>query len=416
MSELLTDIEAIRAQFPILTREVNGKPLVYLDNGATSQKPQSVIDAVKHYYEYENSNIHRGVHTLSQEATTAYEEVRKKVQKFINAKHDHEIIFTSGTTGGINLVASSFGASLVRRGDEILITAMEHHSNIVPWQMLCERRGAQLKVLPISKEGEIDIEEYKKLIGPKTELISLVHVSNSLGTVNPIKEMIEIAHKQNIPVMIDGAQAIHHTPVDVQDLDADFYVFSAHKMYGPTGVGVLYGKEEFLNDMPPYQGGGDMIKSVTFEKTTYNELPHKFEAGTPNISGGIALGAAIDFINSIGYDFIMKHEAELSRFAVSQLQDIKGLRFIGTAKERAGLVSFVLDGIHPYDTGVILDKLGIAVRTGHHCTQPVMNFFEVPGTVRASFAVYNTKQEVVKLVEGIDRVKRMFSPQTSKGG
>ncbi|MFT4544719.1 MAG: cysteine desulfurase/selenocysteine lyase [Polaribacter sp.] len=408
MSELLTDIDAIRAQFPILKREINGKPLVYLDNGATSQKPQSVIDTISRYYELENSNIHRGVHTLSQEATSAYEDVRKKVQKFINAEHSHEVIFTSGTTGGINLVASSFGASLVRRGDEILITAMEHHSNIVPWQMLCERRGAKLKVLPISKKGEIDIEEYKKLIGPKTELISLVHVSNSLGTINPVKEMIEIAHAQNIPVMIDGAQAIHHTPVDVQDLDADFYVFSAHKMYGPTGVGVLYGKEELLNDMEPYQGGGDMIKSVTFEKTTYNDLPHKFEAGTPNISGGIALGAAIDFINSIGFDFIEKHEAELSRFATSQLRDIKGLRFIGTAKERAGLVSFVLDGIHPYDTGVILDKLGIAVRTGHHCTQPVMNFFEVPGTVRASFAVYNTKDEIVKLVEGIERVQKMF--------
>jgi cysteine desulfurase/selenocysteine lyase len=274
--------------------------------------------------------------------------------------------------------------------------------------MLCERNGAHLKVLPISKEGEIDIEEFKNLIGPKTELISLVHVSNSLGTINPIKEMIKIAHEQSIPVLIDGAQATHHMPVDVQDLDADFYVFSAHKMYGPTGVGVLYGKEELLNDMTPYQGGGDMIKSVTFEKTTYNELPYKFEAGTPNISGGIALGAAIDFINSIGFDFIEKHEAELCRFATSQLRDIKGLRFIGTAKERAGSVSFLLDGIHPYDTGVILDKLGIAVRTGHHCTQPVMNFFEVPGTVRASFAVYNTKQEVVKLVEGIDRVKRMF--------
>jgi len=408
MSELLTDIDAIRAQFPILQREINGKPLVYLDNGATSQKPQSVIDTISRYYELENSNIHRGVHTLSQEATSAYEDVRKKVQKFINAEHSHEIIFTSGTTGGINLVASSFGEKLVRKGDEILITAMEHHSNIVPWQMLCERNGAHLKVLPISKEGEVDIEEFKKLIGPKTELISLVHVSNSLGTINPIKEMIEIAHKQSIPVLIDGAQAIHHMPVDVQELDADFYVFSAHKMYGPTGVGVLYGKEELLNDMTPYQGGGDMIKSVTFEKTIYNDLPHKFEAGTPNISGGIALGASIDFINSIGFDFIEKHEAELCRFATSQLRDIKGLRFIGTAKERAGLVSFVLDGIHPYDTGVILDKLGIAVRTGHHCTQPVMNFFEVPGTVRASFAVYNTKQEVVKLVEGIDRVKRMF--------
>lgn len=408
MSETLVDIESIRAQFPILQREVNGKPLIYFDNGATSQKPQSVINAINHYYEYENSNIHRGVHTLSQEATAAYEEVRKKVQKFINAEHEHEIIFTSGTTGGINLVASSFGENLIRKGDEILITAMEHHSNIVPWQMLCERKGAHLKVVPISQEGEIDIEEYKKLIGPKTELISLVHVSNSLGTINPIKEMIDIAHAENIPVMIDGAQAIHHTPVDVRELDCDFYVFSAHKMYGPTGVGVLYGKEELLNDMAPYQGGGDMIKNVTFEKTIYNDLPHKFEAGTPNIAGGIGLGAAIDFINSIGYDFIIQHEAELSRFATSQLRDIKGLRFIGTAKERAGLVSFVLDGIHPYDTGVILDKLGLALRTGHHCTQPVMTFFEVPGTVRASFAVYNTKQEVIRLVEGIERVKRMF--------
>jgi cysteine desulfurase/selenocysteine lyase len=408
MSELLTDIETIRAQFPILKRQVNGKSLIYLDNGATSQKPQSVIDTIVKFYEEENSNIHRGVHTLSQEATSAYEVVRKKVQKFINAKHDHEVIFTSGTTGGINLVAASFGQKLIRRGDEILITAMEHHSNIVPWQMLCERKGAKLKVLPISKEGEIDIEEFKRLIGPKTELISLVHVSNSLGTINPIKEMINIAHKQSIPVLIDGAQAIHHTPVDVQDLDADFYVFSAHKMYGPTGVGVLYGKEELLNSMEPYQGGGDMIKSVTFEKTIYNDLPHKFEAGTPNICGGMALGAAIDFINATGFDFITSHEAELSRFATSELSNIKGLRFIGTAKQKAGLVSFVLDGIHPYDTGVILDKLGIAVRTGHHCTQPVMNFFGVPGTVRASFAVYNTKQEVVKLVEGIDRVKRMF--------
>ena len=408
MSTQLNDIESIRAQFPILQREVNGKPLIYLDNGATSQKPQSVIDTINRYYSNENSNIHRGVHTLSQEATSAYEEVRKKVQKFINAKHDHEIIFTSGTTGGINLVASSFGEKLIRKGDEILITAMEHHSNIVPWQMLCERKGAKLKVLPISKEGEVDVEEFKQLIGPKTELISLVHVSNSLGTINPIKEMIDIAHAENIPVLIDGAQAVHHMPVDVQALDADFYVFSAHKMYGPTGVGILYGKEELLKGMEPYQGGGDMIKSVTFEKTIYNDLPHKFEAGTPNIAGAFGLNAAIDFIENVGFDFITKHEAELVRFASSELKNIKGLRFIGTAKERAGLVSFVLDGIHPYDTGVILDKLGLALRTGHHCTQPVMNFFEVPGTVRASFAVYNTKQEVVKLVEAIDRVKRMF--------
>ena len=408
MSQQLTDIDSIRAQFPILHREINGKPLIYFDNGATSQKPQSVIDTINQYYSHENSNIHRGVHTLSQEATSAYEDVRKKVQGFINAEHDHEVIFTSGTTGGINLVASSFGENLIRKGDEILISYMEHHSNIVPWQMLCERKGATLKVIPISKEGELDIEEFKKLITPKTELVSLVHVSNSLGTINPVKEMIEIAHAENIPVLVDGAQAVHHMPVDVQDLDADFYVFSAHKMYGPTGVGVLYGKEELLKDMAPYQGGGDMIKNVTFEKTIYNDLPHKFEAGTPNISGGIALGAAIDFINSVGFDFIHKHETELVRFATNELSNIDGLKFIGTAKERAGLVSFVLDGIHPYDTGVILDKLGIALRTGHHCTQPVMNFFGVPGTVRASFAMYNTKQEIVRLVEGIDRVKRMF--------
>jgi cysteine desulfurase/selenocysteine lyase len=408
MSGRLTDIEQIRAQFPILDRQINGRPLVYFDNGATSQKPQSVIDAITNFYSNENSNIHRGVHTLSQETTSAYEGVRKKVQKFINAKHNHEVILTSGTTGGINLVASSFGEKLVRKGDEILITAMEHHSNIVPWQILCERKGAKLVVVPISETGEIDIDDFKNLISPKTELISLVHISNSLGTANPVKEMIKIAHSQSIPVLVDGAQAVHHTPVDVQDLDADFYAFSAHKMYGPTGVGVLYGKEELLNSMEPYQGGGDMIKSVTFEKTIYNNLPHKFEAGTPNIAGGIGLGAAIDFINSIGFDFIQSHEAELIRFATSQLSSIKGIRFIGTAKERAGLVSFVLNGIHPYDTGVILDKLGIALRTGHHCTQPVMNFFKVPGTVRASFAVYNTKDEIVKLVEGIERVQKMF--------
>lgn len=408
MSEKLTDLESIRAQFPILERPINNRPLVYLDNGATSQKPQSVIDRISKYYSWENSNIHRGVHTLSQEGTAAYEDVRKKVQSFINAKHDYEVIFTSGTTGGINLVASSFGEKLIRKGDEILITAMEHHSNIVPWQMLCERKGAHLKVVPISKEGEIDIEEFKSLIGPRTELISVVQVSNSLGTINPVKEMIEIAHAENIPVLVDGAQAAHHMPVDVQDLDCDFYVFSAHKMYGPTGVGILYGKEELLKDMAPYQGGGDMIKSVTFEKTVYNDLPHKFEAGTPNIAGAFGLSAAIDFINSIGFEFIQQHETELVRFATQELKRLGGVRFIGTAQNRTGLVSFLLEGIHPYDTGVILDKLGIAVRTGHHCTQPVMNFFGVPGTVRASFAVYNTKDDVVKLVEGLQRVKKMF--------
>jgi len=403
------DLTALRAEFPILHTEVNGKPLVYLDNGASSQKPQSVIDTISRYYEQENSNIHRGVHTLSANATVAYEEVRKKVQRFINAKHDHEVIFTSGTTGGINLVASSFGEKFIGKDDEVIITAMEHHSNIVPWQMLCERKGAKLRVIPISDEGEIDLSDFAKLLSPRTKLVSLVHISNSLGTVNPVAEVIRMAHANGTPVLVDGAQAVHHMPVDVQELDCDFYVFSAHKMYGPTGVGILYGKEEHLNVMPPYQGGGDMIKTVTFEKTEYNELPFKFEAGTPNIAGGMGLGAAIDFINSIGFEAIMAHESELLRYGIDTLGSIKGLRQIGTAKERAGVISFLLDGIHPYDTGVILDKMGIAVRTGHHCTQPVMDRFGIPGTVRASFALYNTKEEIDKLAEGLERVTKMFS-------
>jgi len=403
-----TDIDHIRSQFPILDREINGKPLVYLDNAATAQKPRSVIEAVERYYTEGNSNIHRGVHTLSQEATSAYEQVREKVRQFINAGHSHEVIFTSGTTGSINLVASSFGEKWVGKGDEVLITAMEHHSNIVPWQMLCERQGARLKVVPISESGELDMEAFAKLITDRTRILSVVQISNSLGTINPVKEMIRLARERNIAVLVDGAQAIHHTPVDVQALDCDFYAFSSHKMYGPTGVGILYGKEDLLNEMPPYQGGGDMIKDVTFDKTEFNDLPHKYEAGTPNIAGAIGLGVAIDLINGIGFDHIRDHEKELISFAIGQLGSIEGLRLIGTAKERAAVVSFVLEGIHPYDTGVILDKLGIAVRTGHHCTQPVMDFFGIPGTVRASFAVYNTKEEVLRLIEGIKRVRSMF--------
>lgn len=403
------DLTTLRTQFPILQTEVNGKPLVYLDNGASSQKPQSVIDTISRYYEQENSNIHRGVHTLSANATAAYEHVRKKVQRFINAQHDHEVIFTSGTTGGINLVASSFGEKFIGKDDEIIITAMEHHSNIVPWQMLCERKGAKLLVIPISDEGEISLEDFAKLLSPKTKLVSVVHISNSLGTVNPVRDIIRMAHANGAIVLVDGAQAVHHMPVDVQELNCDFYVFSAHKMYGPTGVGILYGKEELLNAMPPYQGGGDMIKTVTFERTEYNELPFKFEAGTPNIAGGMGLGAAIDFINGVGFDAIMAHESELMRYGMETLGRIKGLRHIGTAKERAGVISFLLDGIHPYDTGVILDKLGIAVRTGHHCTQPVMDRFGIPGTVRASFALYNTKEELDQLAEGLERVVKMFS-------
>jgi cysteine desulfurase / selenocysteine lyase len=403
------DITALRAQFPILHTEVNGKPLVYLDNGASSQKPQSVIDTISRYYEQENSNIHRGVHTLSANATAAYEEVRKKVQHFINAQHDHEVIFTSGTTGGINLVASAFGEKFVGKDDEIIITAMEHHSNIVPWQMLCERKGAKLRVIPISDEGEISLDDFSKLLSSKTKLVSVVHISNSLGTVNPVAEVIRMAHANGTPVLVDGAQAVHHMPVDVQELDCDFYAFSAHKMYGPTGVGILYGKEEYLNAMPPYQGGGDMIKTVTFERTEYNELPFKFEAGTPNIAGGMGLGAAIDFINGIGFETIMAHERQLMHYGIETLGGIKGLRQIGMAKERAGVISFLLEDVHPYDTGVILDKMGIAVRTGHHCTQPVMDRFGIPGTVRASFAFYNTRAEIDKLAEGLERVVRMFS-------
>ena len=400
-------INQIRADFPILSRKVNGKPLVYLDNGATTQKPQVVIDAINLYYENENSNIHRGVHTLSQEATDAYEQVRVKVQRFLNAKHSHEIIFTSGTTGGINMIASSLRTS-IKSGDEIIITAMEHHSNIVPWQMLCEETGAKLKVIPINKKGELLIDEYKKMISSNTKLVAFTHTSNSLGTINPTEEIIKIAREHDALALVDGAQAVTHGKLDVQEMDCDFFVFSAHKLFGPTGVGILYGKEEILNSIPPYQGGGDMIKTVTFEKTTYNELPHKFEAGTPNIAGGIGLGVAVDYVQSVGFEFIEKQEKELLEYATQELNKIEGLKIIGEAKNKTCVISFVVDGVHPFDLGTIVDKLGIAVRTGHHCTQPLMDFFQIPGTTRASFSFYNTFEEVDVLVKGLNRALNML--------
>jgi cysteine desulfurase/selenocysteine lyase len=400
-------IDQIRADFPILSREVNGKPLVYLDNGATTQKPQTVIDAISKYYEFENSNIHRGVHTLSQEATDAYEQARVKIQHFLNARHSHEIIFTSGTTGGINMIASSLSKSL-KKGDEILITAMEHHSNIVPWQMICEEKEAILKVIPINKKGEIILEEYANLLTDKTRLVSFTHTSNTLGTINPTSEIIKMAKKQGALTLVDGAQAVTHGKLDVQEMGADFFVFSGHKLFGPTGTGILFGKEEILNTLPPYQGGGDMIKTVTFEKTTYNELPHKFEAGTPNIAGGIGLGIAIDYIQSVGFDFIQKQEKELLEYATQELLKIDGLKIIGEAANKTCVISFIVEGVHPFDLGTIVDKMGVAVRTGHHCTQPLMDFFEIPGTTRASFSFYNTIEEVDVLVKALNRALGML--------
>ncbi len=403
------DIAAIREQFPLLTNTtINGKPLVYFDNGATTQKPRRVIEAIEEYYLKHNSNIHRGVHFLSQHATDAYEVTRKKVQAFINSRHDHEIIFTKGTTDGINLLAYSFGKQYIQPGDEILISAMEHHSNIVPWQIMSEDRGAIIKVIPMNDKGELIMEAFYELLSPRTRLVAVSYISNSLGTVNPVKEIISAAHKAGAKVMLDAAQAIHHIPVDVQALDVDFLVFSSHKMYGPTGVGILYGKEALLNEMPPYQGGGDMIKTVTFEKTIYNELPFKFEAGTPNIEAGICLGAAIDFIEELGIEAIANYEHWLLEYATAQLRTIDGVRIIGEAKEKSGVLSFIIEGIHPYDIGVLLDKMGIAVRTGHHCTEPVMNFFNIPGTVRASFAVYNTKEEVDRFIEAVKKAVMML--------
>ncbi len=401
------DIEKIRKDFPILNREVNGYPLVYLDNAATSQTPQQVIDCIVDYYSNYNANIHRGVHSLSQEATDKYEEARKTIQHHFNAAKSSEIIFTSGTTHGINLIANGF-ASELKKGDEILISAMEHHSNIVPWQMLCEKTGAVLKVIPMNENGELEMAKFEELLSEKTKLVFVNHVSNALGTVNPIKKIIDKAHKNGAAVLIDGAQAAPHIKADVQELDVDFYVVSAHKMCGPTGVGMLYGKEKWLKKLPPYQGGGEMIATVTFEKTTYADLPHKFEAGTPNICGGIAFGAALDYMNSIGFENIARYEHQLLEYATSELLKIEGLKIYGTAKEKTSVISFNIKGIHPYDIGTIIDKLGIAVRTGHHCAQPVMDFFKIPGTVRASFSFYNTKEEIDSLVKAVKKAKSML--------
>lgn len=402
------DVHKIRKDFPILNRSVNGYPLVYFDNAATSQKPKVVIDAIVDYYTYYNSNIHRGVHTLSQEATDAYESARKKIQAHFNIQHLHEVIFTSGTTHGINLVANGFSAFL-EKGDEIIVSVMEHHSNIVPWQMLCDRTGAVLKVIPMNKDGVLLFSAYEKLLGKRTKLVFVNHVSNALGTINPIKDIIDKAHEYNAAVLIDGAQSCSHLKPDMQELDADFYVTSAHKMYGPTGVGILYGKSDWLHKLPPYQGGGEMIKEVTFEKTTYADLPFKFEAGTPNISGGIAFGVAIDYLNEIGFNKIEAYEKELLDYATKKLSAIEGLRIYGTGDDKTSVVSFNIEGIHPYDIGTIIDKLGIAVRTGHHCAQPVMDFYQIPGTVRASFAFYNTKDEVDRLVNAVEKAKMMLS-------
>ena len=401
-------VNDIRKDFPILSREVNGKPLVYLDNGATAQKPQAVIDAITGYYTNENSNIHRGVHTLSQLATTAYEEARKKIQHWINAEHSEEVIFTKGTTDGINLISNAWGRKNLQKGDEVIITEMEHHSNIVPWQMICDEKEAILKVIPINDSGELLMDEYKKLLSSKTKMVALVHISNALGTINPVKEIIELAHKVGAKVLIDGAQQVAHAAPDVRDLDVDFYVFGLHKMFGPTGIGILYGKKDLLEKIPPYQGGGDMIKTVTFEKTTYNELPFKLEAGTPNISAGVATAAAVDYIISLNWDDIHVHEQELLDYATTELKKIEGLKIIGEAANKASVISFIVDGIHAYDIGVIVDKMGIAVRTGHHCTQPLMNRFGIQGTVRASFAFYNTKEEVDLLIVALNRAIKML--------
>lgn len=404
----MLQVEDIRKDFPILQRQVNGKPLIYFDNAATSQTPQQVIDVIVDYYSNYNANIHRGVHSLSQEATDKYEEARHKIQQHFNAKEPHEIIMTAGTTHSINIVASGF-TSLLQKGDEIIVSALEHHSNIVPWQMLCERTGAVLKVIPMNMEGELVMSVYDSLLSDKTKLVFVNHVSNALGTINPIEDIIKKAHAVGAAVLVDGAQSCPHIKPDVQALDVDFYVASAHKMCGPTGVGVLYGKEEWLNKLPPYQGGGEMIDEVTFEKTTYAGLPHKFEAGTPNICGGIAFGAAVDYMNTIGFEAIATYEHELLEYATKQLLDIEGLKIYGTAQHKTSVISFNLEGIHPYDVGTILDKMGVAVRTGHHCAQPIMDYFKIPGTVRASFAFYNTKHEIGILVEGVKKAKMMLS-------
>lgn len=402
------DVKSVREDFPILEESIRGKPLVYLDNAATAQKPSAVIDCLNHYYRHDNSNIHRGVHLLSERATEAYEGTRVKVQEFIHASDTRELVFVRGTTEAINLVAHSYGGAHVKAGDEVVISAMEHHSNIVPWQLLCQAKGAFLRVIPITDDGDIVLSEYSRLLTDRTKLVALPHVSNALGTVNPVRQMIAEAHDRGIPVLVDGAQAAPHLAVDVRDLDCDFYAFSGHKLYGPTGVGVLYGKAELLDAMPPYQGGGDMILSVTFEKTEYNALPHKFEAGTPNIAGVTGLGAAIDYIRGLGLDRVAAHEDSVLGYAVDKLSALPGLRMIGNPGTRASLVSFVLEGIHAHDVGTILDQEGVAVRAGHHCAMPVMDRFRVPATVRASFACYNTRNEVDTLVAGIEKVQEVF--------
>ena len=403
------DVDAIREDFPVLKQTVHGKPLVYLDSAATAQKPSVVVDAIRRFHEVDCANIHRGVHELSQRSTAAYEETRVKVRNFLHAKKNEELIFVRGTTEGINLVSSSWGRKFVKEGDEIVISAMEHHSNIVPWQMLCEEKNATLRVIPMNDRGELLMEEYEKLLNPRTRMVAVAHVSNALGTINPIRQIIEMAHKAGALVLIDGAQAAPHIKVDVQALDADFYTMSGHKVFGPTGIGILYGKAKLLNAMPPYQGGGDMIKVVTFAKTTYNDLPYKFEAGTPNIAGGIGLGAALDYVNRLGIDQIAGYEHQLLEYGTEALSAVPGLRIIGTAREKAAVLSFVMEGIHPHDIGTVLDKQGIAVRTGHHCAQPVMDFFNVPATTRASLAFYNTFGEIDALVAGLHKVREIFA-------
>jgi len=403
------DVRRIREDFPILWQTVHGKPLVYLDNAATAQKPRAVLDALMAYYSEDNANVHRGVHLLSERATQVFEDARATVQRFINAASTREIVFTRNATEAINLVAQTFGRARVGPRDEVVISAMEHHSNIVPWQMVCEEKGASLRVIPITDEGALQIEEYERLLGPHTRLVSIVHLSNVLGTINPVQEMIATAHRHGVPVLVDGAQAASHMTVDVQALDADFYVFTGHKLYGPTGIGVLYGKERLLEDMPPYQGGGDMIKSVTFEKTTYNALPYKFEAGTPNIAGAVGLAAAVDYVTGIGMDRITAQERELLAYGTAALSGVPSLRLIGTAPEKASVLSFVMDGVHPHDIGTVVDQEGVAIRTGHHCAQPLMQRLGIPATARASLALYNTREEIDVLAAALHKVRELFT-------
>ncbi len=402
------DVEAVRKDFPILHQQIRGKPLVYLDSAATSQKPRAVIDAIARYYFEDNANVHRGVHLLSERATKDYEDAREKVRRFVNAVHAHEIVFVRGTTEAINLVAQAYGRNKLQAGDEILVTEMEHHSNIVPWQLLCEEKGATLRVAPIDDEGQLQLEELERLLGPRTRLLALAHVSNALGTVNPVRRIVEMAHRRKVPVLLDGAQAVPHLAVDVQALGCDFYAFSGHKLFGPTGIGVLYGRSELLEQMPPWQGGGDMISSVTFEKTTWNKLPYKFEAGTPDIAGAVGLGAAIDYLGGLGLAAVAAHEHDLLSYGTAALAEVPGLRLIGTAKEKAAVLSFVLGDLHPHDVGTVLDREGIAIRTGHHCAQPLMRRFGVTGTARASLAFYNRRQEIDALVSGLHKVREIL--------